>query len=149
MTETWLPVPGWPGYEVSDHGRVRSVDRTLRGGQFCAGRMLAQRRDRKGYWVADLRDGERRRTVRVHVLVAAAFIGPRPAGMQVLHADDDKSRNFAWTIRYGTNDENTRERSERKGKKRDREEKNSQLDRVPSPVTPATTVTGVPSCTVS
>ena len=28
MTEKWLPIPGWEGlYEVSDHGRVRSLPR--------------------------------------------------------------------------------------------------------------------------
>lgn len=29
MTEQWKPVVGWPGYEVSDHGRVRSLDRVI------------------------------------------------------------------------------------------------------------------------
>jgi hypothetical protein len=29
--ERWLPVVGYEGYEVSDLGRVRSVDRVIRG----------------------------------------------------------------------------------------------------------------------
>jgi hypothetical protein len=32
LTERWLPVPDWP-YEVSDQGRVRSVERTLPDGR--------------------------------------------------------------------------------------------------------------------
>jgi hypothetical protein len=27
--ERWAPVPGWPGYEASTKGRVRSADRVL------------------------------------------------------------------------------------------------------------------------
>ena len=29
MTEIWKPIPGHDGYEVSDHGRVRSIDRVI------------------------------------------------------------------------------------------------------------------------
>lgn len=29
MTETWKPAVGYDGYEVSDQGRVRSLDRKV------------------------------------------------------------------------------------------------------------------------
>ena len=29
MTEIWKPIPGHDGYEVSNHGRVRSIDRVI------------------------------------------------------------------------------------------------------------------------
>ena len=57
MTEQWLPVVGWKGfYEVSDLGRVRSVDRTImrrnRWGQIrpvrFTGKLLTQRPDHEG-----------------------------------------------------------------------------------------------------
>jgi NUMOD4 motif len=42
--ERWMPVVGHPGYEVSDQGRVRSVDRIVpfKNGhsQRCRGRLL-------------------------------------------------------------------------------------------------------------
>jgi NUMOD4 motif/HNH endonuclease/Homeodomain-like domain len=122
--ETWRPVQDWPGYQVSDLGRVRSVDRTLRNGQFCAGTVLRQQADRKGYRTVNLRKGGKSSAKRVHVLVMLAFEGRRPAGMQILHKDDDRSKNDLESLTYGTGKQNTwdrtrRERREkRKGKKR-------------------------------
>jgi hypothetical protein len=54
--ETWLPIPGHPGYEVSDHGRVRSVYhvvmRSNGAPQTVRGRVLRPMRNPKGYlWV--------------------------------------------------------------------------------------------------
>ena len=37
MRERWRAVPGWPGYEVSDLGRVRSVPRILSDGRRAGG----------------------------------------------------------------------------------------------------------------
>ena len=118
MTERWRPVQDWPGYQISDLGRVRSVDRTLPNGQFCAGTVLKQSPDSHGYMRVSLQRGRKSSTKRVHVLVMAAFAGPRPAGMHILHEDDDKSRNDIGSLRYGTGSENEREK---KGeRKRDR-----------------------------
>lgn len=111
--EEWRPVTGWPGYDVSSHGRVRSVPRILPDGRRSGGVILRQVPDAKGYMRVMLRDGARSRTVRVHVLVAEAFLGPRPAGMQVLHRDDRHDRNDVGSLRYGTEQENKRERSRR------------------------------------
>ena len=120
LTEQWLPVPDWP-YEVSDLGRVRSVDRVLGNGQFCAGTVLKATRDSKGYYRVTLRDGARTATRRVHELVMLAHAGPRPAGMHILHKDDDQELNDRQSLRYGTQSENEREKRRRgKGKKKGR-----------------------------
>lgn len=118
----WRPVPDWPGYQVSE-GKVRSINRVLPNGQFCAGKTLAQHRDRKGYWAVTLRDGSRKATIRVHVLVAAAFHGERPAGSHVLHKGDDKNRNTKRSLRYGTPLENEREKREKNRKKTEEKKK--------------------------
>ena len=107
--EHWLPVVGFEGeYEVSDHGRVRSLDRVVvRGnGRPCArkgmliGSVWAKRRP-SGTTV-------RYRVVRLHrstryigVLVLEAFIGPRPhRSAQARHLNDnsldDRLENLAW-----------------------------------------------------
>lgn len=90
MNERWAVIPEFPDYEVSDHGRVRRITNYGRGK---AGRI---RRTRKveGYPGLNLthRDG-RRKGVRVHRLVAEAFI-PNPEGLrEVNHKDGTRSNN--------------------------------------------------------
>lgn len=116
--EEWRPVTAWPAYDVSRLGRVRSVTRILGDGRRAGGKVLSQSRDSKGYWRVTLRNGPLRRTVRVHVLVAEAFIQPRPAGMQVLHKEDDHDRNDSGSLRYGTEKQNKTERMRRERRER-------------------------------
>jgi hypothetical protein len=83
--EDWKPVPGWPGYEVSNFGQVRSVARTRlrRNGVWLTipAQVLRQSRSRSRYRYASvtLADGQRRRSFYVHRLVAALF-GEQTAG---------------------------------------------------------------------
>lgn len=111
MSETWLPVVGYEGfYEVSDHGRVRSLDRVEqinnRWGPMTRvkkGKVLTPG-SRRGYLNVDLRaPGERPRHHLVHRLVARAFLGPHPDGKGlVLHRDDDPADNRVGNLRWGT-----------------------------------------------
>lgn len=48
----------------------------------------------------------------VHELVAAAFIGPRPAGHQINHIDGNKQNNRVENLEYVTHAENGRHASE-------------------------------------
>jgi HNH endonuclease/NUMOD4 motif len=118
MNERWMPVaePGFSIYEVSDHGRVRSVDRTTpyRGStRFYQGRLLSPSSDFSGngrqmvLLYSDSDSGLPRRVARkVHHLVLEAFVGPRPEGMEALHWDDDPSNNHLINLRWGTHSEN-------------------------------------------
>ena len=95
-------------YEVSDDGRVRSLDRTIiRKGveAHLMGRELAMRIHTHGYHMVALgRKGQRT----VHSLVAAAFIGPRPEGFDVNHKDGDKTNNNVGNLEYITRSGNMR-----------------------------------------
>jgi hypothetical protein len=116
--EKWLPVVGYEGaYEVSDHGRVRSLDRTYtrmhRGApvqQSLQGRILkpAPNRD-KGYPHLSLHSDGVRRTTLVHLLVLEAFAGPCPEGMEACHANDIANDNRLKNLRWDTRSENMRE----------------------------------------
>jgi hypothetical protein len=100
--ERWRPVPGWPGYEVSDQRHARSIDRQLPDGRRAGGVVLAKHRDRKGYPYVHLYDGKRKATRRLHVLVALAWLGPAPRGkLQVRHLDGDKENCCPWNLKYG------------------------------------------------
>lgn len=97
------PVPGFPGYYASPDGRVFS-NRPWRGST--ARRELAGGIARTGYRQIVLCDGAHRRTREVHAIVAEAFHGPRPHGMDVRHLDGDKTNNAASNLRYGSRTEN-------------------------------------------
>lgn len=108
--EIWKPCPRHPGYEVSDHGRVRSVSREILGmrhGKMTtirrAGVMLKQTKGSGGYPTVGPY-GER--PVLVHALVCEAFHGPRPDGYQVAHGDGSRDNNRADNLRWATPSEN-------------------------------------------
>lgn len=104
--ERWLPVVGWEGlYEVSDHGRVRSVDRVVPGrdGKTRTYRSVTLRpgKNPQGVPYVNLSNGEAR-VRRVHQLVLEAFVGPRPPGMVGCHWDDNKDNNAVANLRWDT-----------------------------------------------
>ena len=103
MTEVYLPVIGFEGlYEVSNQGKVRSLPRK-RAGQSYGGKILKTSLDHcTGYMLLVLHDSGRRQSSRVHVLVAEAFLGPRPKGLFVLHGPNGTSDNSAANLSYGT-----------------------------------------------
>lgn len=94
---TWLPVPGYEGlYEVSDRGMVWSIPRPRTGGG-----LLKPGRTRGGYkQVALCKDGKQK-SWKVAVLVAVAFLGPRPVGLDVCHGDGNNQNDSAGNLRYG------------------------------------------------
>lgn len=99
----WMPVVGFPSYEVSTDGRVRNR-RT--------GHELAQYRCYKGYRQVSLygktKKGKARTfSRRVHLLVASAFLGPRPGCWLVDHIDHDKGNARLDNLRYISPSENT------------------------------------------
>lgn len=108
LSEEWRPVEGYPGYEVSDLGRVRSWRSNGKGGGFRASpRVLSPSKKRNGYLQVNLwRDGVRS-TFTVHSLVAEAFIGRRPDGQECRHRDGDKANNRKGNLLWGTPSENT------------------------------------------
>jgi hypothetical protein len=107
LLEHWRPVVGHEGYEVSDKGRVRSLDRTITNPlpsgtvrrQRMRGRILRPGPDRKGYLSVNLFG----KTRQVHRIVLEAFVGPCPPGMECLHAndipDDNRLENLSWNTR--------------------------------------------------
>jgi hypothetical protein len=100
MPEQWLPVVNFEGvYEVSDEGQVRSLDRsspcTSRWGKDFdrryEGKTLRPGTKPGGYLFVGLYDMQgNAKYCMVHRLVAGAFIGPCPQGMEVAHNDGNK-----------------------------------------------------------
>lgn len=104
MRETWKSVVGYEGrYSVSNLGRVRR-DLTSPGAR--AGKILRSRYDKDGYEQVMLHAGDGGRDRKVHQLVLAAFVGPRPKGHEVNHRDGGKANNVLLNLEYVTHRDN-------------------------------------------
>ena len=108
MLEQWRDIIGYEGYyQVSNLGRVRSVDRhlTCQNGhtRFYCGQVLTLKMSKKSsYKTVGLRKPGVIKTFYVHQLVLKAFIGPRPVGMQGCHENGIPTDNCATNLRWGT-----------------------------------------------
>jgi len=107
--EIWKSIPRFPGYEVSDLGRVRSY--RMRGKAY--GRFRQQPnlmtpvvRKKDGYLKLLLSFGQKRVTALVHALVLEAFIGSRPEGMEACHNNGIRTDNRLSNLRWDTQESN-------------------------------------------
>lgn len=101
--EQWRPIPGSPGYEVSDLGRVVSYRRTRPV-------ILKPWVTPKGYhfvrlWSTALDSSP----LAVHRLVMRTFIGAPPEGLEVRHLDGNADNNALSNLAYGTHLENVQD----------------------------------------
>lgn len=110
--ELWKDVVGYEGYyQVSNSGRVRSVDRLVKG---CYGSLqhrksviLSAAINTAGYYSVVLTKNARGRMYRVHRLVAEAFL-PNPKNLPVVnHKDEDKLNNSTENLEWCTYSYNT------------------------------------------
>lgn len=104
VPERWLPVVGYEGlYDVSDMGRVWSLDRVLNDGRHWRGRILKASCNevRPHPHVSLHRDGQRL-CISVHQLVLEAFVGPCPVGMECCHFNDIHTDNRLTNLRWDT-----------------------------------------------
>jgi hypothetical protein len=110
--EQWRPIPAYEGYyEVSNLGSVRSLARvvpsTARGGKRTVhARILKVTADRDGYPLVTLTKHSRYKLVPVHRLVALAFHGPCPDGLECAHLDGNRANPRADNPTWATKAEN-------------------------------------------
>ena len=114
--EVWLPVVGYEGfYEVSDLGRIRSLGRvetmrnrwgslTVRTKRGCLMKASPNHNGYPAVWLYDA--GGNVVGKLVHRLVAEAFIGPIPDGMDVAHNDGTRTNARLENLRITTRADN-------------------------------------------
>lgn len=105
VNETWRAIPGHPGYEASDLGRIRSY-RNRQGHPAAKPRVLSPGKV-QGY--RQIKLGRSRQT-KVHILVLETFVGPRPDGLLCRHLDGNGMNNRLSNLRWGTAEENYADR---------------------------------------
>ena len=105
MIEEWRPIEGYEGlYEVSSYGRVRSLDKYVKckgeSYRLHKGKVLSPAKDTIGYLFVILHCNGKCKTIRVHKLVAEAFL-PNPENLtEVNHKDEDKINNRADNLEF-------------------------------------------------
>lgn len=118
--EIWRSVVGYAGlYEVSNLGRVRSLDRFVRAGRGgplalrkIRGRLLSVRLVRvndalqRRYAMVDLYKENQETQSYVHTLVLEAFVGRRPAGYVCNHKDGNSENSVVENLEWVTQSDN-------------------------------------------
>jgi hypothetical protein len=110
-SEAWRDVPGYEGYyQVSSHGRVKSVERMVKFGnqlRTVRGALLTPLLGSCGHLKVSLSRNSRMRHQYIHRLVLEAFVGSCPDGMECCHFPDrDPSNNRLENLRWGTSKDN-------------------------------------------
>lgn len=95
--EVWKLIEGYPHYMVSNHGRIINSYRNR----------LLQQSTTDGYSVVNLCADGKPTLLRVHRLVAVAFIDNPDSKEQVNHLDEVRSNNRADNLEWATPLENT------------------------------------------
>ena len=104
MKEELRQIQGYEGlYEVSNLGRVKSLERYDKIGRLIKEKILTPRKDKKGYLYVGLSKDGVQRKFSIHRLVAIAFI-PNPDNLpQVNHKDENKEHNWEDNLEWCTN----------------------------------------------
>ncbi len=107
MAETWKKIPGYPGYEISDLGRIRSYKGVNQNSPRRKNpRLMKQRIADDGYPRVTIQNKDGKKVVRqVHLLVARAFLGPAN-GRVVLHKDGKPRNRKLSNLCYGSHQRN-------------------------------------------
>lgn len=111
MREIWLDVPGYEGlYQVSEQGRVRSVDREVMDSRG----WVRQRRGKvlkpglsSGYPCVNLSSAGKVTLKRVHRIVLETFVcSPPTPEHECNHIDGDRTNNHVDNLEWVTRQEN-------------------------------------------
>lgn len=111
--ELWKDIKGYEGmYQVSNEGRVKSLDRKVkqRGGgtQNKKGQLIVESMNHKGYKLTGITKENKNRTFATHRLVAEHFIENNNEKLQVNHIDGNKTNNHVDNLEWVTASENMR-----------------------------------------
>ena len=102
----WHDIPEFPNYQITKCGLVRKKKKVSKGNDKL---LLSLTKDGRGYLGVKVKHetGTWKRE-KVHVLVMATFVGPRPEEFVINHIDGNKLNNSLENLEYCTQLENER-----------------------------------------
>lgn len=114
MATEWKTIPNFDDYKISNNGEVISIVRYVYSKKektvvpFYREKVLKQFKNRGGYMCVGIGSKGNRKTMKIHRLVATAFI-PNPQNLpEVNHKDGDKTNNCVNNLEWCTASENVR-----------------------------------------
>lgn len=111
--EVWCVCPGFPAYSVSSLGRVRRETGGRSGAT--AGRVLRPRSTGNGYHRVDLYDANGQHSMKIHRLVAMAFVNNPDGKPYVDHINGVRTDNRLCNLRWATHSQNQKNTVSRAG----------------------------------
>ena len=103
MEEQWVDIAGYEGIcQVSNYGRLRSLDRVDAAGHKLKGRIRKHGIDTDGYHIIGLCKDGKMRTFKVHRLVMESFSGMSSTALEVNHIDGNKGNNHVDNLEWST-----------------------------------------------
>ena len=111
--------PSYPGYSATDDGRVFTHRRRFGRGRGHGGgveidlnfsKELNRYKGHGGYMYVSISTERGQRNIPVHVILADAFVGVRPDGLEVRHLDGNPLNNDMSNLVFGTPKENAEDR---------------------------------------
>lgn len=100
-SEIWKQIKNFPKYQVSDHGRIKSVKCTLK-----------PQSNSMGYFRVNLYNGKTMKSCSVASLVLEHFLGPRPSAKhEAAHINGKKTDNIVSNLDWKTRLENEHDKS--------------------------------------
>ncbi len=114
MEGIWKDIPGYEGrYQASNMGRIRSLDRKVRGVCHFTGKEFYRKTKGYGLRPGAIKSGHLSVVlghgtagIPVHQLVMKTFVGEAPEGKEILHANGNPADNRLGNLRYDTRREN-------------------------------------------
>lgn len=107
--EIWKPIPGFPGYEASNLGMVRSWRNTPRGRRTDPYIISQFKTNDAGYISVTLQQNGKAKRKYIHSLILLSFVGEKPHNMVCCHLDDNPKNNRLDNIKWDTQKNNIKQ----------------------------------------